>query len=176
MSGEPPALPDDTKDWTWVIAQGCPECGWTPPPPAEIAVRVRSTVPRWQAVLRRPDVAARTRPERWSALEYACHVRDVCRVFGGRLTQLLTEDDPTFADWDQDAAARAGRYFAEDPAAVAVAYERAAGRTADGFAAVESDQWERRGTRSNGSPFTVATLGAYFLHDLEHHLADVAGG
>ena len=91
MSGEPPALPDDTKDWTWVIAQGCPECGWTPPPPTEIAARVRATVPRWQAVLRRPDVAARTRPERWSALEYACHVRDVCRVFGGRLTQLLTE-------------------------------------------------------------------------------------
>ena len=96
-------------------------------------------------------------------------------MFAGRLDQLLTEDNPTFADWDQDAAARDGRYFAEDPAAVADAYEQGAERMAAGFAAVHSDQWERKGTRSNGSLFTVATLGAYFLHDLEHHLFDVAG-
>ncbi|MFT4218687.1 MAG: DinB family protein [Micropruina sp.] len=175
MTAEPLALPEDTKDWTWVIAQGCPECGWAPPPSTEIALRVRATVPRWHAVLRRPDVAARTRPERWSALEYGCHARDVCRVFDGRLTQLLTEDEPTFADWDQDAAARDGHYFAEDPATVSDAYAEAAGRIAAGFDAVRDDQWQRRGTRSNGSEFTVATLGAYFLHDLEHHLADVAG-
>ncbi len=175
MTAEPPALPGDAKDWTWVIAQGCPECGWTPPPPAEIAPRVRATVPRWRAVLRRPDVAERTRPGRWSALEYGCHVRDVCRVFGDRLTQLLDTDDPTFADWDQDAAARDGRYFAEDPAQVADAYAEAADRTAGLFAAVRDEEWPRRGTRSNGSPFTVATLGVYFLHDLEHHLVDVDG-
>ncbi len=175
MVTEPPALPEDTKDWTWVITQGCPECGWAPPPATEIAARVRATGPRWRAVLERSDVSARTRPDRWSALEYGCHVRDVCRVFAGRLEQLLTEDNPTFADWDQDAAARAGRYFTENPAAVADAYDQGAERMAAGFAAVRSDQWERKGTRSNGSLFTVATLGAYFLHDLEHHLFDVAG-
>ena len=175
MTAEPPVLPADSKDWTWVIAQGCPECGWTPPPSDEIASRVRATVPRWRAVLNRDDVAARTRPERWSALEYGCHVRDVCRVFAGRLDQLLTEDNPTFADWDQDAAASDGRYYAEDPAGVAEDYARGAEQIAAGFAAVRAGQWERKGTRSNGSLFTVATLGSYFLHDLEHHLADVDG-
>ena len=175
MPTEPDALADDTKDWTWVIAQGCPECGWTPPPPTDIASRVRATVPRWRAVLRRDDAGVRTRSDRWSALEYGCHVRDVCRVFAGRLDQLLTQDDPTFADWDQDAAARDGRYFTADPAAVADAYQQGAERMAANFAAVRPDQWERRGTRSNGSLFTVAALGTYFLHDLEHHLFDVAG-
>ena len=34
-------------------------------------------------------------------------------------------------------------------------------------------RWERRGSRSNGSQFTVATLAGYFLHDVEHHLHDV---
>ena len=175
MPTEPDALADDTKDWTWVIAQGCPECGWTPPPAGEVAPRVRATVPRWQAVLRRADAGVRTRSDRWSALEYGCHVRDVCRVFAGRLDQLLTQDDPTFADWDQDAAAREGRYFAEDPAVVADAYRQGAEQIAASFAAVDGEQWLRRGTRSNGSLFTVATLGSYFLHDLEHHLFDVAG-
>ena len=31
------------------------------------------------------------------------------------------------------------------------------------------------GTRSNGSSFTIATLGQYTLHDVVHHLADVTG-
>jgi hypothetical protein len=38
---------------------------------------------------------------------------------------------------------------------------------------VSGDAWERRGIRSNGSQFTVATLAVYFLHDVEHHLHDV---
>lgn len=175
MTGTPPALPEDTKDWTWVLEKGCPECAWTPPVAGDIAPRARATIARWEAVLQRPTAAVRDRADRWSALEYGCHVRDVCRIFGGRLTQLLTEDDPVFADWDQDAAARDGRYFAEDPARVAGEYAASAGQTADLFAAVRPDQWQRGGTRSNGSVFTVASLGSYFLHDLEHHLADVAG-
>ena len=66
-------------------------------------------------------------------------------------------------------------YYAEDPAEVAEDYARGAEQIAAGFAAVRAGQWERKGTRSNGSLFTVATLGSYFLHDLEHHLADVDG-
>ena len=31
----------------------------------------------------------------------------------------------------------------------------------------------RPGRRSNGSVFTVETLGRYFLHDVLHHLHDV---
>ena len=32
---------------------------------------------------------------------------------------------------------------------------------------------DRRGVRSNGAQFTVATFAAYFLHDVEHHVWDV---
>jgi hypothetical protein len=40
----------------------------------------------------------RTRPEEgvWSALEYACHVRDVFLVQRDRLYTALVEDTPTF--------------------------------------------------------------------------------
>ena len=48
----------DTKDWTWVLATPCPECGYDAQtvPPADIGDRVRAALPRWEAVLRRPDV------------------------------------------------------------------------------------------------------------------------
>ena len=41
------------------------------------------------------------------------------------------------------------------------------------YAGVAGEDWERTGIRSNGSLFTVATLGQYGLHDLVHHLWDV---
>jgi hypothetical protein len=88
---------------------------------------------------------------------------------------MLTEENPTFANWDQDQTAAADRYHAQHPGTVAAEYAEAAGHTADAFAAVRADQWQRAGTRSNGSQFTVATLAVYFLHDLEHHLHDVHG-
>jgi DinB superfamily len=174
-TGEPAAITPDTKDWTWVVEQGCPECGWHAPAATAVAGRVEATIPRWADVLERPGAGERTDPTTWSALEYGCHVRDVCVVFGVRLARMLAEDDPTFADWDQDAAAQADRYHTQDPATVAGEYAEAARHTAALFAGVTGEAWQRRGTRSNGSVFTVATLATYFLHDLEHHLADVDG-
>ena len=88
---------------------------------------------------------------------------------------MLQQDDPAFADWNQDAAAAAGRYHEQNPQVVAAEYSEAAHHTAELFAGVADDQWQRPGTRSNGSAFTVATLAVYFLHDLEHHLFDVGG-
>ena len=112
-------------------------------------------------------------PDVWSPLEYACHVRDVCRVFEGRVQQLLAEDVARFANWDQDEAAGSGRYGEEDPAVVAAELAESAVALSRAFAAVGGDDWGRRGVRSNGSEFTVLTLGQYMLHDLAHHLVDV---
>ena len=50
----------------------------------------------------------------------------------------------------------------------------AAADARDAFATVEGEQWRRTGTRSDGSVFTVESLGQYFLHDLAHHLVDVS--
>jgi hypothetical protein len=110
----------------------------------------------------------------WSPLEYGCHVRDVCVLFGQRLQLMLTQDDPVFANWDQDQTALERRYWEQRPAAVAAELIAAADTVAAGFAAVHADQWDRPGRRSNGSVFTVDTFARYFLHDLAHHAADIA--
>ena len=39
---------------------------------------------------------------------------------------------------------------------------------------VRGQVWGRAGTRGDGAPFTIAGLCRYLLHDVEHHLHDVA--
>ena len=112
----------DTKDWTWVLERPCPECGFDA---ARVdrarAARTRSaTTPRSGAACS-PARRRGTGPRRdvWSPLEYACHVRDVHRVFDERVRLMLDEDDPRFANWDQDETAVERRYAEQDPAIVA---------------------------------------------------------
>ena len=170
-----PAVPDpDDKDWTWVLQRACPECGFDSGSVgrAQIAGRLLAANPRWQSVLRGPRVAVRPAPQVWSALEYAAHVRDVFRIFTVRLA-LITEDDPLFPNWDQDATAVAERYGEQAPERVAVELAEAAASAAEVFAAVPIADLGRVGRRSDGARFTVTTMGQYFVHDPVHHLHDV---
>ena len=172
-----PEIVPDTKDWTWVLERRCPECGFEAGavPGSSIPTLLRGFATRWVEVLARADVARRPSPGVWSPLEYACHVRDVCRVFRGRTELMLAEESPTFANWDQDVAAVEGRYGEQEASGVADELRRAADDAAATFAGVDGEQWGRPGLRSNGSQFTVETLGQYFVHDVAHHLWDVRG-
>ncbi|ACQ81830.1 conserved hypothetical protein [Beutenbergia cavernae DSM 12333] len=165
----------DTKDWTWVLRRPCPECGFDPAEvdPAAIGAQVRSFTPRWRAALGREGATVRPDPATWSPTEYACHVRDVYLLFDTRLTAMLTDDDPLFANWDQDVSAVEEDYAHQEPDRVADELAAAAEVIAARFDVVASDDLERTGRRSDGSVFTVRTFGQYFLHDVVHHLHDV---
>jgi hypothetical protein len=116
-----------------------------------------------------------TRPDdaTWSPLEYAAHVRDVFRIYYFRLDLMLTQDDPAFPNWDQDETAVAEKYNEQDPAVVSTELVEAGENVARSFAAVESEQWQRTGRRSDGASFTVESIAKYFVHDPIHHLWDV---
>ncbi|WP_336083424.1 DinB family protein [Nocardia sp. SSK8] len=170
----------DTKDWTWVLEQPCPDCGFDAETIAYAAVPERAlrSAARLGAALERDDARVRPDDSTWSVLEYGAHVRDVCLLFDTRLGVMLAGDGteiPRFEGWDQDAAAVAGRYGEQDPAQVSRELSQAAERIAATLAAVPADQLGRRATRSDGSLFTVASLSRYFLHDLVHHVHDVRG-
>ncbi len=170
-------IPPDTKDWTWVLEKPCPECGFDSSAVdlsmvGDLLVRNAAT---WGRALSAPEVAVRPAVDHWSVLEYACHVRDVHTVMTGRLRAMLTQDDPEFENWDQDAAAVEGGYAAQDPARVARELQNGSAEAATLLAEVTAAQWERRGRRSNGSHFTVDSLTRYYVHDLVHHVWDVTG-
>jgi hypothetical protein len=171
-----PIVPDE-KDWTWVLTRRCPECGFAT---AEVdrddlAEQIRVTSRAWEAILAGPDVRQRPDGDTWSPLEYACHVRDVHRVYAERVGRMLDEDDPHYENWDQDATAVEQRYGEQDPSVVASELVAAGDALGALFASVDGKQWHRTGKRSDGASFTVDTISRYYLHDIEHHLWDVTG-
>lgn len=172
-------LPEkDTKDWTWTVQHRCPECGVEAGNLTlrQVADLTDLATRQWVDLLERGEstaLVARPRPRVWSATEYAAHVRDLGRVFLTRLDLLLVEDNPTFPDWDQDAAALEGGYASLDPRHLAPGLATSLGAFAARLRNVPLGDEARSGTRSNGSRFTVLTLAQYFLHDVVHHLHDV---
>jgi hypothetical protein len=172
------AITPDTKDWTWVLERQCPECGFDTQGFAVEAVPgiILANAAAWQDALTGPgDPRARPAPDKWSPLEYGCHVRDVFRLYDHRLELMLTLDDPMFPNWDQDVTAVEDRYQEQDPAQVAAELRQAAFAIAGRFETVSGGQWQRTGTRSDGARFTVETFARYFIHDPAHHLYDVTG-
>jgi len=167
-------VPDD-KNWTWVLERACPDCGFAAGT-FDVAITgaaVRDLAARWTAVLDRADVSQRPNATTWSPLEYGCHVRDVFRIFDGRLQLMLEHVDPRFENWDQDKTAIDDDYAGQQSNVVASELSGAAELLADRFDSVQADQWQRRGFRSDGSVFTVQTIAQYLLHDPVHHLWDV---
>jgi hypothetical protein len=164
----------DGKSWTWVLERMCPECGFDAAgvDRDDLAGRIAATSRAWEAILRGPDVRQRPDDHTWSPLEYACHVRDVHRVYAGRVSRMLTEDDPSYQNWDQDVTAVDERYGEQDPAVVATELTAAGRELGALFAGVSGDGWARTGRRSDGAAFTVDSIGRYYLHDIEHHLWD----
>jgi hypothetical protein len=169
----------DTKDWTWVLERPCPECGFeaSSVPREQFTQLIRSVAEAWLPVLAEPADLLRRRfsDDRWSPLEYGCHVRDVFRLYEQRLQLMLTKDNPAYPNWDQDQTAVDDRYNEQDPAAVATELAAAAAALAATFDSVEGAAWQRRGSRSDGAEFTVETFGRYMIHDPIHHLHDVTG-
>jgi hypothetical protein len=167
----------DTKDWTWVLDRPCPECGLDTRELQREAIpdMLRGNAAQWGDVLEQGDVRRRPSPTVWSPLEYACHVRDVFRLYDMRLHRMLAEDDPRYPNWDQDATAIAERYAEQDPATVSAELQQAAETLAGSFEQVTGDSWQRTGTRSDGARFTVETFARYLVHDPIHHLWDVTG-
>ncbi len=169
--------PDD-KNWTWVLARPCPECGFEAGAfdPLTMPEAIRANAAAWTPLLSGPRARERPHPDQWSALEYGCHIRDVFALFNERLRLMLENDDPTYQNWDQDATAVSERYSDQDPADVIPAIAHAAEELAERFESVRPEQWSRTGTRSDGAKFTVYSFAQYLIHDPVHHLHDVREG
>jgi len=141
---------------------------------------------RYQELLLPPDRLAtwssmlRTRPAEgvWSALEYACHVRDVFLVQRDRLYTALVEDTPTFAPMYRDQRVTLARYNAQDPQEVVDQLATAARLMAQAFEALDAAQLQRLCIYNFPAPAERPLLwvGQHTVHEGEHHLRDIAAG
>jgi DinB superfamily len=166
----------DAKDWTWVLARPCPECGFDASRCAlgDVPELLRANAGEWRLLLDHGVIrAGRPRDTSWSTLEYACHVRDVYERYALRIELMLREEDPLYPNWDQDASAIADRYEEQDPAIVVAALTTNAEALAGRIAGLSVDAGQRAGRRSDGAAFTVDSLCRYMIHDPIHHIWDV---
>lgn len=165
----------DTKDWTIVLSEPCTQCGANVSEVnlSQIAAQLPQKVAGLVAVLVDDDAARRTQPGRWSKQEYVVHVAQMLQVMVARLDLMLTQDAPTFPNWDQDEAAQAGKYNELSPQQAQAQLEQAAAQFSGALAAIDPADYSRSGLRSNGAAFTVVSLAQYAWHDVLHHLWDV---
>lgn len=115
---------------------------------------------------RRPD------PYTWSALEYACHVRDCLALYDWRIRKVLDEERPVLASMRRDQVVTEKAYNEQDPLAVAAETERHAASLSKLLAGVDGERWERVGIRE-GEELSVAWMARNVVHEAVHHLADI---
>jgi hypothetical protein len=111
----------------------------------------------------------------WSALEYACHVRDVLRVQRDRIDLILAEDCPTLTPMGRDDRVTRDHYNDQDPRTVADDLGAAANELATAFDALSPDEWQR--TAIYNYPTTqersLVWIARNAAHEGRHHLMDI---
>jgi hypothetical protein len=157
----------------------CKHCGFSyATGRAEIIPWLRSDVRAFLEKLDRLDETAvrkRPRPDMWSPLEYACHVRDVLRVQTERVQLAQREVEPAFAPMRRDERAIEERYNEQDRATVAAELRDAA----DAFVAVleglDDAGWMRTGIYNYPEPTvrTMEWIAIHSDHELLHHCGDI---
>jgi len=163
----------------------CVECGFDYDGVAddEVAAKVREFGRRYRAPLSRglPGeslddlIRAHPLPDVWSALEYACHVRDVLAVQRVRVELALVEDTPTFAPMGREERVVDDQYNAQDPAVVLEELAANADAAAAMFEAMNADQWARTGIYGYPEPTErdMRWIARHTIHEGHHHLLDV---
>jgi S-DNA-T family DNA segregation ATPase FtsK/SpoIIIE len=118
---------------------------------------------------------AHPRSDSWSALEYACHVRDVLRVQRQRVELALVEEEPHFSPMRREERVLEDRYNEQEPSSVAEELNDAAGRLAGTFESLDDASWNRTGVYNWPSTRvrTIEWIGQHTLHEARHHLQDI---
>jgi hypothetical protein len=166
------------------LSEPCPECRFDPAAVDDVAGEIEALGRKFAAPLTRylpgedGEALLRTRPDpdTWSPLEYACHVRDVLRLFEARTRAMVARPGVTFEWWDEEAAVTDDDYAGQDPVRVAEEIGAVCGSYAATLRGLQPQEWEATGDRADGERFTVDGLARYGLHEAKHHQLDIGRG
>ncbi len=157
----------------------CEDCGfaWVQVGRDEIASRSIAAAQQIANVIVANADRSRIRPtpERWSALEYAAHVRDVFLTIRDRLVIGLVEDEPGFKPLYRDQRINLGLYASDTVTDVAGELVVAANMLARLFDEIEPQLLDRIVQYGFPDPLprTLLWMGQQAVHESEHHLADI---
>jgi DinB superfamily len=154
----------------------CPECGlvYDAIRPAAVGPLLEALLPEYQARLLADGEQLRNRPDpsTWSALEYACHLRDCLALYDWRIRRVLAEADAQLPQMRRDAVVAERAYNQQDPAVVAHDLAVNCERLAELLRQISGAAWERVGVRE-GEKLSIAWMTVNTLHEARHHLLDL---
>ena len=123
------------------------------------------------------DVSRRRRPEVWSPLEYACHVRDVLLMMRERVYLTLRVDSPEYVPMGREERVLHDAYDKQDPVQVAAQLESAARMFAWTLGRLSPVDLSRTANlRLPGSApqvWSLSLLAVITVHEARHHLLDI---
>ncbi|MDQ6747124.1 MAG: DinB family protein [Candidatus Dormibacteraeota bacterium] len=112
---------------------------------------------------------ARPAEGEWSALELVGHMLDAEVVVGSRLRQILAEDRPQLAGFDQDAWVRAQRHNEADPEALLEALTALRPLTVSLYRGLSEGNRDRVGIHAERGPESLRTVYRMLAgHDIFH--------
>jgi DinB superfamily len=133
-----------------------------------------SEVRRLAEGLNPDELTRRPEPQTWSALEYLCHIRDVCVASTIRLYRVRMEAEPPVEPLFNDLRVVRFRYNGADPLAVLQEMEAGLDGLLDEMA--RTSDWDRGFTRQPGERRTARWLVRQALHEVVHHTGDMRLG
>jgi len=120
-------------------------------------------------------VRLRPEPEVWSAIEYACHVRDVLETQRARIAQCLAEDRPVYAPMDRTGRLKALKYEEQDPMVVAAALMKNARDFGAAARVLKPVELGKLGLYNYPvrAPRSLGWLIRHTAHEIQHHRQDI---
>jgi hypothetical protein len=133
--------------------------------PARLAAALRAFSP--EALRRAPQ------PEKWSALEIACHLRDIDRLYTQRVSQTAFSERPSFWMMDNARVSEKLRYREADPASVLKEHRRRREDLVSLLRALPHAGWQRTGLHPKRGELTIEGLAEVIAGHDENHLAQI---
>jgi hypothetical protein len=116
------------------------------------------------AVLRRKPA-----PDKWSALEVVCHLRDVERLWADRIVKAAFSDKPAFYTLDFEALVSKNRYNTQDLGASIKEFARLRSDSLCLLRALPASQWKRVGIHPKRGEISIERIVEIVIgHDRGH--------
>jgi DinB superfamily len=161
------------------VTEACPGCDFTYDlrRAASAGDDIRARLAEIVAILcdNAIDVRARSRPDVWSPLEYACHLRDVLLVQRERVLAARRVNGADCASMGREDRAAHDGYNEQDPDDVARQLADAATLFSNVLARLAGDDWDRTVVYHypETSERSLRWVAVHTAHELQHHLLDI---
>ncbi len=133
--------------------------------PARLARALKAFSPE---ALRRPP-----QPEKWSAIEIACHLRDIDRLYAERVSKAAFSDRPAFWMMDNMRVAEKLGYRDADPGAVLKEHRHRRDDLVALLRSLPHSAWQRTGLHPKRGEITIEELAEVVAGHDDNHLKQI---